>query len=214
MYLEDLPKDVSSCFTNKVVKKEELFKEELLICKDYEQVRFIDFVRGRYCAHKCLSQITKAQAIEKDQNGAPIWPNGMTGSISHIKEYAGAIVAKKENYLSMGMDIEQIGRITSDLWPVIFTHNEMNYLRKFSYQSQKKVSTLFFSMKEAYYKMQYPLIKSEIENDDIEVVLSGNDVQFEIKNSNLVKLKPENSIAMYQIKPPLITSILLLKNGR
>jgi hypothetical protein len=42
----------------------------------------------------------------------PVWPEVIVGSISHCDTLMGAIVAKKSDHVSLGLDIEEIGRVT------------------------------------------------------------------------------------------------------
>lgn len=147
-----------------------LYPEELAICADFERQRALDFRRGRFCARQCLQAFHQQAAILKHPDGSPVWPTGFTGSISHSRHLAGALVTSISNYRSIGLDIEQIGRIGRDLWPVLFTKNEIRLLTQF--RDPAFYSTLFFSLKEAFFKLQYPLTGMGMEFDELEIVMS------------------------------------------
>lgn len=104
-------------------------------------------------------------------NREPIWPEGVVGSISHCDTLAGAIVAKKSDHISLGLDIEEIGRVTPNLWDLVFTENEKNYLSQLSDEDKRVQSTAIFSIKEAFYKFQHPLTKTFLDFLDVEVAL-------------------------------------------
>ena len=54
-----------------------------------------DFALGRACARAALSDLGQPDAvIGQGENGAPLWPAGVVGSITHTKGYAAALVAK------------------------------------------------------------------------------------------------------------------------
>jgi len=134
--------------------------------------RLSDFSTGRYCALKALEQIGVSNVtipIGKDRE--PVWPDGIVGSISHCDSLVGAIVAKDSDHISLGLDIEEIGRVTHDLWDWVFTENEKKYLFSLSEKELDIQSTAIFSIKEAFYKFQFPLSKLFLDFLDVELVL-------------------------------------------
>jgi 4'-phosphopantetheinyl transferase EntD len=138
----------------------------------FSQKRLADFSTGRYCAIKALEQLGIQDAIIPiGEDRAPIWPEGIAGSISHCDSLAGAIVAKSSYHISLGLDIEEIGRVTPDLWDLVFTENEKNYLSGLSDEDTLIQSTAIFSIKEAFYKFQHPLTKTFLDFLDVEVDL-------------------------------------------
>jgi 4'-phosphopantetheinyl transferase EntD len=134
--------------------------------------RLADFSTGRYCAIKALEQLEiQGAVIPIGEDRAPIWPEGIVGSISHCDSLTGAIVAKSSDHSSLGLDIEEIGRVTPDLWDLVFTENEKNFLFGLSEENMLVKSTAIFSIKEAFYKFQYPLTKTFLDFLDVEVEL-------------------------------------------
>ncbi len=166
-----------SHFTTADIRESELYDEEIALCNQYEATRQLDFNRGRYCAHQCLGHFGKHQAILKDEDGVPLWPSEIKGSISHSFGLAGAVVALEKEIVAVGLDIERIGRIDRDLWNVLFTEKEIEYLNQHSFNDQRQLSTLIFSVKEAYFKMQYPVTRKGMEFDDLEIEMNGNEVK-------------------------------------
>ena len=134
--------------------------------------RLADFSTGRYCAIKALEQLGIQDAIiPMGEDRAPIWPEGIVGSISHCDSLTGAIVAKSADHVSLGLDVEEIGRVTPDLWDLVFTENEKNYLSRLSDEDKLVQSTAIFSIKEAFYKFQHPITKTFLDFLDVEVAL-------------------------------------------
>ena len=138
----------------------------------FSQKRLADFSTGRYCAIKALEQLgIQDVIIPIGEDKEPIWPEGIVGSISHCDSLTGAIVAKSTDNISLGLDIEEIGRVTTDLWDLVFTENEKNYLSGLSDENKRVQSTAIFSIKEAFYKFQHPLTKTFLDFLDVEVEL-------------------------------------------
>jgi len=134
--------------------------------------RLVDLSTGRYCAIKALEQLgIKDAIIPIGADRAPIWPEGIVGSISHCDKLVGAIVAKKTDHISLGLDIEEIGRVTPDLWDLVFTENEKVYLSSLCERKLEEHITAIFSIKEAFYKFQHPITKTFLDFLDVEVSL-------------------------------------------
>jgi 4'-phosphopantetheinyl transferase EntD len=140
----------------------------------FSEKRLSDFSIGRYCAIKALEQLGIQDAtIPIGADRAPIWPDGVVGSISHCDTLVGAIVAKKSEYISLGLDIEEIGRVTPDLFDLVFTEKEKSYLSSFTGRKLEEQSTLIFSVKEAFYKFQHPITKKFLDFLDVEMDLTN-----------------------------------------
>jgi len=87
----------------------------------------------------------------------PRWPVGTVGSISHTTGFAGAVAATTNRMRSIGIDIEAVGRVTTEIEPRIFTRRESSFLASLSASARDRAATVIFSAKEAFYKCQYPL---------------------------------------------------------
>jgi len=112
-----------------------------------------EFALGRACAHTALAALGRdAASIGKRENGAPLWPDGVVGSITHTSGYVAALVAKAEHFSGLGLDAERVGGVTSNLFPRLFDAEECDALESLDEQSRKLAATLFFSAKEASYK--------------------------------------------------------------
>lgn len=149
-----------------------LHKIDLPPNHQFSPKRLIDFSMGRYCAVKALEQLgIKDVSIPIGEDREPVWPEGIVGSISHCDRLIGAIIAKSSDHISLGLDIEEIGRVTPDLWDFVFTENEKTYLSSLSDEDIVVRSTAIFSIKEAFYKFQNPVTKTFLDFIDVEVEL-------------------------------------------
>ena len=171
--------------------------------------RLSDFSTGRYCAIKALEQLGIQDAIIPiGEDRAPIWPEGIVGSISHCDSLTGAIVAKSSDHISLGLDIEEIGRVTPDLWDLVFTENEKNYLFRLSDEDILVQSTAIFSIKEAFYKFQHPLTKTFLDFLDVEVVMPGlNQVKVLVETIEPSSIIRRNKV-MYLIENECVISLI------
>ncbi|MEP0985159.1 4'-phosphopantetheinyl transferase superfamily protein [Ekhidna sp.] len=208
----NLPLKVVASFTKKTISSNELHPEEKKLMENYEPRRKRDFIRGRYCAHQCLSKIDSRKPIGKDADGSPVWPGGITGSISHCSQMAGSIAARKEEYVSVGLDIELIGRIEREIWSILFTENERIFIAKKTSIEQKKYSTVIFSLKEAYFKMMHPITKIGLEPKHIEVDFGFDKINISSKTDS--RYSNEDLTVDFKIMNDIVISYVLLKNSQ
>jgi len=112
-----------------------------------------EFALGRACARAALRGLGHGDAVVgKNANGAPVWPHGIIGSITHTAGYAAALVGEARHFSGIGLDAERVGGVTQDLWPRLFTARERDHLMSLDDVDQPIVATLIFSAKEACYK--------------------------------------------------------------
>ena len=114
--------------------------------------RRCEFAAGRLAARKALASFgVAAEVIPRSKTGAPVWPCGSVGSISHSATHACAVAAHTGSYKSLGIDIEPQSSM-----------NRIESLRNcFLMETEKSLSPLeafiTFSAKEALFKMIFPL---------------------------------------------------------
>lgn len=87
---------------------QQLRSAELQLSDSAVPTRIRDFTRGRLAAHKALQQLGEraAEGIGASANGAPLWPRGVVGSISHCDKAVAAVVAHDEQLRGIGIDVE------------------------------------------------------------------------------------------------------------
>jgi 4'-phosphopantetheinyl transferase EntD len=110
-----------------------------------------DFALGRACARAALSHLGHREAvIAIGDAGAPVWPAGVVGSITHTDGYAAAIAGETSRFDGIGVDAERVGGVGEELWPRLFTDAERAQL--LMQQDRALAAALLFSAKEAAYK--------------------------------------------------------------
>jgi phosphopantetheine--protein transferase-like protein len=145
---------------------------EAPIVADCGDKRRRDFTLGRFCAHAALMQFGIAgEAIVRDAGGAPLWPAGFRGSITHTAGYAAALVARKDCFLSVGVDAERVGGVTDHLFARLFNMAERAMLAAQTEDRRKLLATILFSAKEAGIKAWSPMTGNVLSFQDIHVEL-------------------------------------------
>ena len=117
------------------------------------------FLLGRYCAHKALfkSGLVGECSIPIGNDGAPVWPQGFCGSITHCEGYVKAVTSLCKYYISLGVDSQTVmnEKTYNNIVSKILTPNEQNI--KINGYSNYELATLIFSSKESIYKCLRPI---------------------------------------------------------
>jgi len=129
-----------------------------------------EYIAGRVLARELLDRIgVNAQTIASGPKREPLWPTGIVGSISHNERSCAVVVAQNSVVTSVGIDIETIGRIDRHLWANLFTEEETEHLQQLEPAAQSRQATVLFSIKEAFYKYQFPITQGWVGFRDVSV---------------------------------------------
>jgi enterobactin synthetase component D len=142
--------------------------------QDATMKRRRQFCAGRICALAALHALepeARAAAPSRGERGMPIWPAGVTGSITHTDEFVSAAVVRTRDVRGLGIDSE---RIMSDerargVSPAVAWPYELAHVRRAGW-SRLEALTLVFSAKESIFKCLYPLIGRFFEFHDVRIV--------------------------------------------
>lgn len=131
-----------------------------------------EFVSGRYMAKKCLEIMDVMEyQLEIGSSREPLWPKSFLGSISHTSSRAMALVAKKEYYRYVGIDIENIlDRQTADkIQDSVHSYHEKSLFTAHGISSEVATS-IIFSAKESLFKSTFIYINEYFSCDFYRVV--------------------------------------------
>jgi 4'-phosphopantetheinyl transferase EntD len=136
-----------------------LYPEEAVYVERAVESRRREFTTGRHCARAGLARLGLAPtAIGKDERGAPRWPDGVVGSITHCAGYRAAAVARREDLVGLGIDAEPHGPLPPDVLGAISTGPERVHLAALAAAAPAVAwDRLLFSAKESVYKAWFPL---------------------------------------------------------
>lgn len=138
--------------------------------------RRMNWIRGRSAAHLALRRLgfSDEAAIPQGNAGEPIWPDGISGSITHCGSWSIAAVIPLRNSISLGIDLEDVNRIQElTITSVVCRPNERKWVQA-DRRSRERLCMLF-SAKESLYKSLFPTYKRYI--DFIEAELSWSAVE-------------------------------------
>ena len=175
MIQPEIPK-MFSFFTDENLSFDVLWPEEKIKTDGFAPERLQTFSAGRYCARKAMELMgCPAMPILVGDDRAPVWPAGISGSISHTQGLAGALVCSTSDHPSIGLDIERRAAVDRSLWDILFDEQELQFIASAAVPDD--LATLFFSLKESYYKMQYPLTQRFLDFRDVRIEYGPEGVQ-------------------------------------
>ncbi|HEY0055301.1 MAG TPA: 4'-phosphopantetheinyl transferase superfamily protein [Pedobacter sp.] len=165
-------------FSGHFFSKGVLTTNERLFTHNWSNKRATEFSTGRYCARKTLESLgLKNQDILIGDNREPLWPDGITGSISHCDDLVGAVTASTTKVKALGLDIEMIGKVGTEIWDLVFTDDEQDFLKKSRSEDLDLYSTIIFSAKECFYKLQFPITRTYIDFKEVEILITGKELK-------------------------------------
>ena len=113
--------------------------------------RLAEFSAGRHAARLALAALgLPPVAIPMAADRAPVWPEGVAGSISHTRR---ACLAAARRGGGLGIDLEEDEDLPEDLWDSVLLPGERRWAR--GQAAPGRAAKLVFSAKEAAYKAQY-----------------------------------------------------------
>jgi 4'-phosphopantetheinyl transferase EntD len=133
-----------------------LFAAEQAALGRVADLRRHEFATARGCAHRALEELGfPAVAIVPGPNREPIWPDEVVGSITHCRGYRAAAVAKREAFLSIGIDAEPHEDLPSGILDLVARPEELAALA--ASEPVLCWDRILFSAKESIYKAWFPL---------------------------------------------------------
>ncbi|WP_186766554.1 4'-phosphopantetheinyl transferase family protein [Puniceibacterium confluentis] len=151
-----------------------------------------EYRAGRTCARRAMQRLSPAPAAanidasewpEFGPDRAPVWPTGVTGSLTHSAAVALCVAGPARQFAGLGIDIElpvpaQEGR---RLAPRIYCPSEFEPLAGTDWAEVG--FTLLFSSKEAIYKAIYPTVQRFVDFHQARLLsLSGDKLVFALSD--------------------------------
>ncbi|SEK91666.1 4'-phosphopantetheinyl transferase EntD (siderophore biosynthesis) [Roseovarius nanhaiticus] len=139
-----------------------------------------EFAAGRAASRVAMALMGHAsRPVPAGPDRAPIWPDGLTGSLSHTSSLCIAALAPLDQVRAIGVDLEDALPVPADLIPDICTLAERAWLACQPEAERGLLAKLIFSAKECAYKCQYPLTRTLFDFNTLEVTPDLDTGQFE-----------------------------------
>jgi 4'-phosphopantetheinyl transferase EntD len=133
----------------------------------------IEFGLGRAAAHLAFEQLgfQDSARVLRGENGEPLWPDGIIGSITHCYPWNVAVAARSSYCVAIGVDLESLHRMEGpDISHLICRQAELDWVR--DGRDFRQRLAMIFSAKEALYKALYPICRRYIDFMEVELAWS------------------------------------------
>ncbi|WP_067468295.1 4'-phosphopantetheinyl transferase family protein [Actinomadura macra] len=132
-----------------------------------------EFTTVRWCAREALAGLGMPPVpITRGEKGAPRWPEGVVGSMTHCDGYRAAAVARAADVAALGIDAEPHGPLPDGVLDAIAREEEAPLLEGLRRASPDvHWDRLLFCAKEAVYKAWFPTARRWLGFEDASLVL-------------------------------------------
>lgn len=133
-----------------------LIGDEVLAVEQVSAARAREFAAGRLAARKAMDMLGHiGRPVLQGADLAPVWPNGLIGSITHTDRDSLAAVTDDPDILALGLSLEPATPLEPGLWPVCCTSDEMQWLASLGPSQRGHFAKLILSVKKAVSKAAY-----------------------------------------------------------
>ncbi|HEX8007379.1 MAG TPA: 4'-phosphopantetheinyl transferase superfamily protein, partial [Trebonia sp.] len=139
----------------------ELFPEEEAVVAHAVSKRRREFSTARACGRAALARLGIPPApIVPGARGAPQWPAGVVGSITHCDGYRACAVARESDVVTIGLDAEPHGTLPPGVLDLVSSAQERDGLARLSAAVPGvHWDRVLFCAKESVYKAWFPLTR-------------------------------------------------------
>jgi 4'-phosphopantetheinyl transferase EntD len=157
-----------------------LFPQEEALLRKAVTTRRLEFGTTRWCARQALAKLgLPAAPILPGPRREPIWPDGVTGSMTHCPGYRAAALAHGTDVATIGIDAEPDGPLPDGVGDRIASPEELPALAELTAAAPgTSWDKLLFSAKESTYKAWFPLAKRWLGFMDASISISPADGTF------------------------------------
>ncbi|MEG8278973.1 4'-phosphopantetheinyl transferase family protein [Streptomyces sp. AHA2] len=155
----------------------ELFPEEAEVLTRAVAKRRREFAVVRSCARRAMEKLgVPPQPVLPGERGAPGWPAGLVGSMTHCDDYCAAALVRASDLASLGIDAEVDEPLFEEVLTTVSLPAEVDRLRRLAdRRPDVHWDRLLFSAKESVYKAWFPLTREWLDftEADVEIAEDG-----------------------------------------
>lgn len=141
--------------------------------------RDAELAAGRVCARRALERLGEGKVVVGiEPDGAPAWPQGIVGAISHSGGFAVAAVARSSELDGVGVDLMAVRRLADGCANLFCASSELQWLERPSEADRPHRILVLFSAKESVQKCARHLLAQLPDMQVIEVNISPGPERF------------------------------------
>jgi 4'-phosphopantetheinyl transferase EntD len=151
-----------------------LYPEEEAVVARAVHKRRREFAVVRSCARRAMEKLgVPPQPLLPGERGAPQWPAGLTGSMTHCDGYCAAALARSADLASLGIDAEPDGPLPEGVLDAVSLPAERERLLRLGHRHPgTHWDRLLFSAKESVYKAWFPLTEQWLDFSEADIAIT------------------------------------------
>ncbi len=158
-----------------------LFPNERRYIQNATPARQREFATGRFCARTALQKLGLGSIeIPVGHHREPLFPDAISGSITHVGTYCAAAVVSKEQ-ACIGIDAEVNAPLDADVTGLILRPEEVQQVIALPKEQGICWERLVFSMKESFFKAYHQMVPEYIDFQDASSVIHAQTCDFYIQ---------------------------------
>jgi 4'-phosphopantetheinyl transferase EntD len=157
-----------------------LFPEEEAVLTRAVDKRRREFAAARACARAGLARLgVPPGPILPGLRGAPQWPPGIVGTMTHCAGYCASALARAQDMVTLGVDAEPDGPLPEGVLGAVASASERGELAALASAAPgPSWDRLLFCAKEAVYKAWFPLTQRWLGFTEAAVTINPGDGTF------------------------------------
>jgi enterobactin synthetase component D / holo-[acyl-carrier protein] synthase len=157
-----------------------LFPEEEAVIAKAVDKRRREFTTVRACARAALARLgVPPVPIVPGLRGAPQWPKGVVGSMTHCAGYRACAVAHDRDLVTIGLDAEPHNKLPDGVLGAVSSEEERKRLAALAATvPATHWDRMLFSAKESVYKAWFPLTQRWLGFEDASVTIDPENGTF------------------------------------
>ena len=166
-----LPPEVAAAEAFEDLPDVVLFPDEEAVIANAVDKRRREFTTARGCARAALAQLGLPPVpIVSGLRGAPQWPSGVVGSITHCAGYRASAVARDRDVLTVGLDAEPHDTLPGGVLEAVASRGEQAQVAVLAAARPEVCwDRILFCAKESVYKAWFPLTRRWLGFEDASV---------------------------------------------
>ena len=170
---------------------------------------------GRICAGEVLSKLgTLGQPVLRDpQTREPLWPEGISGAITHSGKWAAAAAGKTSDVSGIGIDLEDLERqVDSRISRHVCIPEEQKWLQECGEDFLEQNLKIIFSAKESIFKAFFPYTRTYLHFHDARILMEQTFFQ-KSKSDSLSEKKKISKPAKFEFEYLMLNEKVIRQTG-
>ena len=170
---------------------------------------------GRICAGEVLSKLgTLGQPVLRDpQTREPLWPEGISGAITHSGNWAAAAAGKTSDVSGIGIDLEDLERqVDSRISRHVCIPEEQKWLQECGEDFLEQNLKIIFSAKESIFKAFFPYTRTYLHFHDARILMEQTFLQ-KSKPDSLSEKEKNSNPAKFEFEYLMLNEKVIRQTG-